>query len=411
MPGTRSASTRAKTRSKMNMKKPATILSFTLLVVMTGYGMVMPIMPFYIEKLGAGGRELGWLMASYSLMQLICAPAWGMLSDRIGRKPVLTIGVLGYAITLFLFGLADQLWMLFLARSLSGILSSATMPTAMAYIGDHAPKEERSQSMGQLSAAMGVGVVAGPLLGGLLSSDSLALPFFIGAGMAFLAFLLVIFILPESQAPQVPSGRKPRANRLELRQVFTSPAAILLLPIFIMSFGLTSFQGITGLYVVDRFQFNTQQVGIIWMVMGGVLVLVQGLLTGSLCRRFGELPLIRVGLFGGALGFLFFALAGNFLTIVLALGFFSLSLALVGPALNGYISRFAGERQGTVMGMNSAATSLGRIVGPLWAGYLYDLNLVYPFFSGAVSLLLGLLICLVGIRRQPSNEKNQAVVI
>lgn len=126
----------------MKTIKPSTILSFTLLVVMTGYSMVMPVMPFYIEKMGAGGRELGWPMASYSLMQLICAPAWGMLSDRIGRKPVLTIGVLGYAITLFLFGLANQLWMLFLARSLSGILSSATMPTAMAYIGDHATKEQ-----------------------------------------------------------------------------------------------------------------------------------------------------------------------------------------------------------------------------------------------------------------------------
>lgn len=229
--------------------------------------------------------------------------------------------------------------------------------------------------------------------------------------MALLAFLLVILILPESQTPQAPSSRKPHAIRVDLRQMLTSPAAILLLSIFIMSFGLTSFQGITGLYVVDRFQFNTQQVGVISMVMGGVLVVVQGLLTGPLCRRFGELALIRIGLFGRALGFLFFALADRFLTILLALGFFSLSLALVGPALNGYISRFAGERQGTVMGMNSAATSLGRIIGPLWAGYLYDLNLVYPFFSGAISLLLGLLVCLIGVRHNSSNEKNQAVMI
>jgi DHA1 family multidrug resistance protein-like MFS transporter len=162
----------------MNTRRPTLILSFTLLVVMLGYGMVVPVMPFYIELLGAGGHELGWLMATYALMQLICAPLWGMLSDRIGRKPVLTIGVLGYAISLLLFGLATDFWILFVARSLSGILSSATMPTAMAFIGDSTHEQERSRAMGQLGAATSIGVVAGPLLGGLLSADSLALPFF-----------------------------------------------------------------------------------------------------------------------------------------------------------------------------------------------------------------------------------------
>jgi MFS transporter, DHA1 family, multidrug resistance protein len=384
----------------MKTKKPILILGFTLLVVMIGYGMVLPVMPFYIERLGAGGRELGWLMSTYSLMQLICAPLWGILSDRIGRKPVLTIGILGYALTLFLFGLADQLWMLFVARTLSGMLSSATMPTAMAYIGDHSPEKERSGSMGQLSAAMAVGVVAGPLLGGLLSSDSLSLPFFVGSGMAFVAFLLVIFVLPEKRVQPHASRRKGGINRQVLRQIFHSPAAILLLPIFIMSFGLTSFQGITGLYVVDRFQFDTRQVGAIWMVMGGVLVVVQGTLTGPLSRRFGEMTLIRLGLLGGAAGFIFMTLASGYTTILLALAFFSLSLALIGPALNGYISRFAGDRQGTVMGMNSAATSLGRVTGPLWAGYLYDVNIIYPYISGAATLLVGLLVCLFAIRPQ-----------
>jgi DHA1 family multidrug resistance protein-like MFS transporter len=382
----------------MNTKKPILILGFTLLVVMVGYGMVLPVMPFYIEKLGAGGRELGWLMSTYSLMQLICAPLWGILSDRIGRKPVLTVGVLGYALTLFLFGLADQLWMLFVARTLSGILSSATMPTAMAYIGDHSPEKERSGNMGQLSAAMAVGVVAGPLLGGLLSSDSLSLPFFVGSGMAFIAFLLVIFVLPEKRVQPHASRRKGAFDRRALRQIFHSPAAILLLPIFIMSFGLTSFQGITGLYVVDRFQFDTRQVGAIWMVMGGVLVVVQGTLTGPLSRKFGEMALIRLGLLGGAAGFIFMTLAPGYTSILLALAFFSLSLALIGPALNGYISRFAGDRQGTVMGMNSAATSLGRVTGPLWAGYLYDINVIYPYISGAATLLVGLLVCLFAIR-------------
>ena len=159
-------------------RKNLLILSFTLLVVMLGYSMAMPLLPFYIERFGVGGTELGWLMSTYSLMQLICAPIWGIVSDRYGRKPILAIGVLGYTITLFLFGLAQSFIMLFIARSLSGILSSATMPTAMAYIGENTGQKEKSKGMGQLGAMVGLGVILGPLMGGYLSTDSLSLPFF-----------------------------------------------------------------------------------------------------------------------------------------------------------------------------------------------------------------------------------------
>ena len=400
------------------------ILSFTLLVVMLGYGMVMPIMPFYIEQLGAGGTELGWLMSTYSLMQLICAPIWGVLSDRYGRKPILSIGVLGYAVTLFMFGLAKTFAMLFIARSLSGILSSATMPTAMAYIGDNTPQKEKSKGMGQLGAMVGVGVILGPLMGGMLSTDSLSLPFFVGSGLAFLALLLVILLLPESRTISLskdelpPSDGQnstdqpfsanskpthPRTRDIYLR-VLLSPAGILLLLIFIMSFGMTNFQGMIGLYVVDKFAFNTKQVGAIWMVMGIMLILVQGGLTGPLSKKLGELILIRIGLLGGAIGFVLVALAVDYITTLLALGLFIFALALIGPALNSYISAFAGEHQGTVMGLNSAMTSLGRVVGPLWGGYIYDINIEYPFYSGAATLLIGLLVSFIGLRRRATNS-------
>jgi DHA1 family multidrug resistance protein-like MFS transporter len=279
----------------------------------------------------------------------------------------------------------------------------------MAYIADNTPQKEKSKGMGQLGAMVGVGVILGPLLGGLLSTDSLSLPFFIGSALAFLALLLVIFLLPESKPASrgtreaVPS-HEPAAPRPRLRdvylQVLLSPAGVLLLLVFIMSFGLTNFQGMIGLYIVDKLSFDTRQVGTIWMLMGLILIVAQGVLVGPLTKRLGDLALIRIGLLGGAIGFVLVALAVDYTTTLLSLGFFILSLALIGPALNSYLSNFAGENQGTVMGLNSAATSLGRVMGPLWGGYLYDINLSYPFFSGAASLLLGLLVSIVGLRRQ-----------
>ncbi len=389
----------------MNARAPTLILSFTLLVVMLGYGLILPIMPFYIERFGAGGAELGWMMSMYALMQLVCAPFWSTLSDRYGRKIILSIGIAGYAVSLFLFGLATDFWMLFLARTLSGILSSATMPTAMAYIGDDAPEHERSRGMGQIGAATGVGIVIGPLLGGLLSTETLALPFFVGSGLAWLALGLVVVALPETRRPA--PARSTTTESFDLRaaaRALRGPLGTTLLLILVMSFGLTSFQGITGLYVIDRFNLDTRQVGSIWMVMGVALIVVQGGLTGPLTHWLGERALIQWGLLGGAFGFVAMLIASDFYSTLLASLAFSGALALVGPALNAHVSALAGERQGAIMGLNSAATSLGRVIGPLWAGYLYDLNIGYPYVSGALALGLSWILGRLWLQSPPSER-------
>ncbi len=261
-----------------------------------GYGIILPILPFYIEKLGASGLDMGLLTASSAFTQLIFAPIWGSLSDRVGRKPVLLVGILGYGLTMLLFGLATQLWMLFLARALNGMLSSATMPTSMAFISDRSTAKERGGKMGQLGAAMGVGMIVGPGLGGALAVSSLALPFFVASSLCLASLLMVWLFLPESLAPEDRRRAEQKQSKWELapfRQAVKGPLGALMLLIFVVSFGMTGFQGILGLYALDKFGFGTTQLGAIWMVLGALMILSQGVLGGVLTGRFGEVRVIR----------------------------------------------------------------------------------------------------------------------
>ncbi len=382
-------------------RKNTYLLSFTLLVVMLGYGMIQPIIPFLITKLGASGSDLGILASVYAAMQLVCAPFWGTLSDRIGRKPVLLIGVLGYAISMFIFGLATQFWMLFVARTFSGVLSSAVMPTSMAYLSDNLPEKERSGAVGQLGAAVGVGVVLGPLLSGYLSTNSLSLPFFVGSALSGLSLVLIYLLLPESrQAYSQPTTRQAESfwQWEPLKKVLLGPAGVLMLLIFIIAFAMTNFQGIIGLYVVEKFDFDTRQVGAIWMVLGAVMIVGQGVLSGPLVKRVGEVVVIQSVLLVGSVGFIVLLLAQGFVPILLATAFFLLAVALISPALTAYISTFGGENQGAMMGINTAFASLGRVIGPLWAGFSFDVNMSYPFISGALTLLVSFAISLAFLR-------------
>jgi DHA1 family multidrug resistance protein-like MFS transporter len=378
-------------------RKNLYILAFSLVVVMLGFGIVIPIMPFYVENLGAGGTELGLLVASYAVMRLICGPIWGNLSDRVGRKPVLMIGIFGYGITMILFGLATRLWMLFVFRALSGILSSATSPTTMAYISDSTPEQERSQGMGILGAAVGIGTIIGPGLGGLLAGENLATPFFIAGGISFFALLLIWLFLPESLASDARKGSGER-KRLQVKEVWgtiCSSIGSLLVMAFLASFGLTAFFGIFGLYAMQKYDAGPEQVGGIMMVFGAVIALGQGLLTGPLTKRWGEVVVIQGALVASTAAFLVISLADNMTTFLLAIGFFTLAFAILTPAVAALTSRRTALEQGLTMGLSNAAGSLGRIAGPVLGGVAFDIYLEYPNYLGAAVMGIGFLISLL----------------
>ena len=388
------------------------ILGFVLLVVMLGFGVVIPIIPFLIEDMGAGGTELGLLVASYAIMRLIFGPIWGSLSDRVGRKPILMVGIFGYGITMILFGLATKLWMLFVFRSLSGILSSATSPTTMAYIADSTSEKERGGGMGALGAAIGIGTILGPGFGGLLGGESLSMPFFIAGGMSFLALLLVWLLLPESlpvEARQQASNKKSLTAQEAVRagwQALAGPIGVLLGMAFLVSYAMTSFYSIFGLYALQKFSYGAREVGVIMMVVGLISALAQGLLTGPLTRRWGEAAVIKSTLLATALGFIGISLGGSFATFLVAIGFFTLATALLTPAVTALTSKRTSLEQGVSMGLSNSFMSLGRIAGPMMAGFIFDINIEYPNLSGALVLLVGFLASLVWLKPTPRDESH-----
>ncbi len=384
--------------------KNVIILSFALVVVSLGFGMVIPIFPFYIERMGGGGKELGLLVAVAALTELIFGPVWGSLSDRVGRKPILMLGMLGYGLSSLLFGLATQLWMLYAARALSGILSAATASTAMAYIGDSTSDEDRGGGMGILGAAGGLGLILGPGFGGWLGAVSIATPFFAAAGISLVTMLLILFLLPESLPAQArqPTDKKIKtmhAKRSELWSALLSPIGILLFMAFLASFGLANFEAVFGLYALKKFEYGPEKVGTILAVVGLVST-VGKVFTGSLTRRWGDASVIKASLFAGSIGFLVLLLANTYPTILLATGFFILSKTFLRPSVFSLTSKQATVGQGAAMGLSNSFMSLGRIVGPLWAGFIFDVNFDYPYLSGTAILFIGFLVSLVWVTQE-----------
>jgi DHA1 family multidrug resistance protein-like MFS transporter len=382
------------------------ILFFGLVVSMLGFGIIIPILPFYVEEFGGGGAEMGMLMTIFSAMQFIFSPLWGSLSDRIGRKPVLIIGALGNALSMTLMGFATNYWILFSARALAGVLSSATMPAAMAFISDSTDERGRGGGMGIVGAAFGVGMTLGPGIGGVMTHMSLQAPFFFAAGTSVLAMILIWIFLPETLTAEKRSETHHQVRGLDLRLMWKSlfgPIGFLLILAFLHNFALTNFEGIFGFYAQKRYNFDPPTIGLIMTVVGVVSAVVQGILTGPATRRFGDAAVIRASLFASVLGFLSMLAAPNLGWVLATSGFFVLSNSMLRPGVASLTSKRADIPQGAAMGLSNAYMSLGRIVGPLWAGNVLDLNLSYPFLTGAFIMLVAGVASLSYLSHKPNT--------
>jgi MFS transporter, DHA1 family, multidrug resistance protein len=365
------------------------VLFLAIFTVMMGFGIVLPVLQFYARGVGATPLEIGLLAASYAFMQFVFAPLWGAASDRAGRKPVFSIGLLGYAVSFVLFGLAHHVWQLFFARILGGALSAATLPTAMAYIGDTTSTERRGGGMGMMGAAMGLGFTIGPGVGGVLGRVSLSLPFFVGAALALATLVLSWGALPEPVRHDSSAERPSRINAFRL--ALGGPLAYFFLVTLAGAFALAALEATYALFAQDRLHLTSQggagAIGIVFVVVGLVQAAILGGLVGRLINRFGEDRLTLAGLVLAAAGYVLITQTHTIAELALYAAIAGAGHSLMRPSIASLISKRTTAGQGLSIGIMDSFDSLGRILGPAWGGWIYHLGIALPYASTAVVLL------------------------
>lgn len=365
------------------------LLFAVLFLVMIGFSILFPVEPYYVQTFGATSATMGWLMASFSLAHFVFSPLWGRLSDRIGRKPVMMIGLAGYSLASALFALAQAVSHLFLARILAGILSSATLPTAMAVISDTTSQEERAKGMGLLGAAFGLGAIFGPFVGGVLGDIALRLPFFVTAGLSLVTLALVWRLLPETLRPDRKAEERIRALR---RKAFQADTAWLYAVAFLTTFSLAGLETAFPFLAYERLGATTRSVGYIFAVMGIAGSIVQGGLIGPVRKLIGEERMIPTGLLISACALVLIALAQNAVAAAAALALFAVGNGFIRPANVSLITQRTKVGQGLAVGVYDSMDALGRVLGPIAGGSLYLVRDSLPFFGSAAVTVLACLI-------------------
>jgi MFS transporter, DHA1 family, tetracycline resistance protein len=364
--------------------KNALLTIFSIIVIdLIGFGIVIPILPFYAESYGANATVLGLLLTSYALMQFLFAPLWGKLSDKIGRRPVLLMTIFGSSLALLALGLAPSLSWLFVARILGGFFG-ANISVATAYVTDVTSDEERSKGMGLIGAAFGIGFILGPALGGLLSSEGqYSLPMFFASAMALVNLLYCFIILKEPPRLRHPDDLKVSRIKIlanvEIRRMcFTY---------FMYTFSIAQLETVFAFLMLDRFGYNVRQVAYILVFMALIMVAIQGGGIRQLAKRFGEKNLAISGAVLLLLSFALIPSMGSVLLLLIPLGISSIGRGISQPSLLSLVS-YTSDRhnRGSVMGAFQSSASLARVLGPIVAGLLYDQAMGYPFYAAALGM-------------------------
>ena len=358
-------------------RSPLLVIFITVFIDLIGFGIVIPVLPYYLEseRFRATPLALGLLFSSYSVMQLIFSPVLGRWSDKYGRRPVLLLSLIGTGIGFLILGAATTLAMLFAGRIFAGI-TGGNISTAQAYIADITTPENRAQGMGIFGAAFGLGFIFGPAIGGILSKWDISAPFYFAAALAFVNAVLLYFLLPETVTPDHPARATPRGWGYFMQRLAEPKLATILSIYFLFVVAFSIMTTTFALYTMYRFDYDAVHNGYLFAYIGALAVVIQGLLIGPLVKRWGELPLIVAGasLLACGLAVLPYigpGFYGGLPALLVVLAAFSVGNSFATPTLTSLASKsVSAAEQGGAMGVTQSAASLARSVGPVIGGWL-----------------------------------------
>ncbi|MFE6078856.1 MFS transporter [Paenibacillus sp. NPDC057886] len=392
------------------------LLMFNIFLVFTGIGLVVPIMPAYMDLLHITGFTVGLLVAAFSFTQFLFSPVAGRWSDILGRKKIIVGGMLIFAVSEFMFGAVNAPALLFAARMLGGIGAAMIFPAVMAYTADITTDEERGRGMGLINAAITTGFIIGPGIGGYIADFGIRIPFYAAGIAGLLASIITLIILPEStritgeQTKPVAGAAKVKGPGMvsQLLHSYREPYFFSLIIVFVMAFGLANYETVFSLFVDHKFGFTTKDIAFI-ITFGSIAgAVVQVSLIGWLLNRFGEKKVISVCLLFVAVFVLLTLFVNTYWMILVVTFIVFLGMDILRPAISTQMSKLAEEQQGFVAGLNSAYTSLGNIAGPIVAGALFDVNINYPYVSAAAVLAICFLLSLRVVRGVNSTGNAKA---
>jgi DHA1 family multidrug resistance protein-like MFS transporter len=369
------------------------ILMINMFIAIGSFGIIIPILPAYLESINQGGTAAGLMIAIFAGAQLIFSPIAGRWADQYGRKKMIVYGLAVFTLSMFIFYAFDSIWWLYFSRVIGGIGAALLVPAIFAYIADITTLEQRAKGNSYISAAMSLGVVIGPGVGGFLADFGLKMPFLISAIVSLLAVIFSVVVLEESEKvspiKEVPSEESMiKKLILSVKMPYFIPLVITL----VMSFGLMAYESVLGLFVDKQFGATPQEIA--WMITatGIISVIVQLFVVDRVVSKYGEGMVLNVFLGVASIGFFLSLLAKSyFLFFGITLLIF-LATSILRPVLNTLISKMAGNEQGFAMGLNNAYMSIGNILGPTIAGVLYDFQSLYPFVLGLAILIITLII-------------------
>lgn len=378
------------------------LVAATAFLYLLGLGVLFPVLPYFGRELGLSEFEVGLLAGSYALASVVTAPFWGRFSDRYGRRPALLLGLVGFSLAFGLFGLGTSFWQLLGARLLGGVLAAATQPAIMSYTVDITPPERRNVALGMVGAGFGLGALAGPVVGGLLSDFGYRVPFFATAGIGAFTALAVAVFVRESLTPEIrEETRRRRAllagSGLGMRRIAAGLAPFLAFSLLVQT-GRSGFESTIGFLVDDRLAGDAASVGFLLGGAGIAAVIVQGGALRGLARRYSDHQLMVAGTLLQVVGLLGLGFAPSWTWLVASALVLATGSALLTPTFTAALSRAAEDVQGEAQGLNASAQSLGRAAGPMIFTLLYQqTGTLVPYLGAALLTALGLVLALRGL--------------